>query len=48
MVLAAHEYMDLTYQMWEGSWEDGAQVWQSEPTMAVRLFPLVINPCTDS
>jgi alkanesulfonate monooxygenase SsuD/methylene tetrahydromethanopterin reductase-like flavin-dependent oxidoreductase (luciferase family) len=34
---AAHEYMDLTYQMWEGSWEDGAQVWQTEPTMAVRL-----------
>lgn len=32
---AAHEYMDLTYQMWEGSWEDGAKVWQLDPTMAV-------------
>jgi alkanesulfonate monooxygenase SsuD/methylene tetrahydromethanopterin reductase-like flavin-dependent oxidoreductase (luciferase family) len=21
---AAHEYMDLVYQLWEKSWEDGA------------------------
>ncbi|RDW60220.1 luciferase-like protein [Coleophoma crateriformis] len=27
---AAHEYMDLVYQMWESSWEDGAQVWDAE------------------
>ncbi len=27
---AAHEYMDLVYQMWEGCWEDGAQIWDPE------------------
>lgn len=37
---AAHEYMDLTYQMWESSWEDGVQVWQSEPTMAVSAVAI--------
>ncbi|KAH6669953.1 luciferase-like domain-containing protein [Halenospora varia] len=31
---AADEYMDIVYQLWEKSWEDGAQVWQSEPEMA--------------
>lgn len=28
--VAAHEFMDLTYQLWEKSWEDGAQVWDVE------------------
>ena len=31
---AAHEYMDLVYQLWEKSWEDGAVKWQAEPEMA--------------
>lgn len=31
---AAEEYMDIVYQLWERSWEDGAQVWQIEPEMA--------------
>jgi FMN-dependent oxidoreductase (nitrilotriacetate monooxygenase family) len=31
---AAEEYMELCYQLWEKSWEDGAQVWQAEPEMA--------------
>ncbi len=31
---AAEEYMDIVYQLWEKSWEDGAQVWQEEPEMA--------------
>ncbi|RDW63905.1 nitrilotriacetate monooxygenase component A IIA synthase subunit A [Coleophoma crateriformis] len=31
---AAHEYMDLVYQLWEKSWEDGAVAWQAEPEMA--------------
>lgn len=31
---AAHEFMDLVYQIWEDSWEDGAQKWQVEPEMA--------------
>ena len=26
----AHEYMDLMYSLWEGSWEDGAQIWDPE------------------
>jgi alkanesulfonate monooxygenase SsuD/methylene tetrahydromethanopterin reductase-like flavin-dependent oxidoreductase (luciferase family) len=30
---AAHEYMDLVYQIWEDCWEDGAQKWQVEPGM---------------
>ena len=30
----AEEYMDIVYQLWEKSWEDGAQVWQAEPEMA--------------
>ncbi|KAH8781852.1 monooxygenase [Hyaloscypha finlandica] len=24
----AHEYMELCYSLWEGSWEDGAQTWK--------------------
>jgi alkanesulfonate monooxygenase SsuD/methylene tetrahydromethanopterin reductase-like flavin-dependent oxidoreductase (luciferase family) len=32
--VAAEEYMDIVYQLWEKSWEDGAQVWQAEPEMA--------------
>ena len=31
---SAHEYMDLVYQLWEKSWEDGAVKWQIEPEMA--------------
>ncbi|KAH8678282.1 putative xenobiotic compound monooxygenase, DszA family [Xylariales sp. PMI_506] len=31
---AAQEYMDLVYQLWESSWEDGATCWQVEPEMA--------------
>ncbi|RDW63906.1 luciferase-like protein [Coleophoma crateriformis] len=31
---AAEEYMDVIYQLWEKSWEDGAQKWQAEPEMA--------------
>lgn len=31
---AAHEYMDLVYQLLEKSWEDGAVKWQAEPEMA--------------
>jgi FMN-dependent oxidoreductase (nitrilotriacetate monooxygenase family) len=31
---SAHEYMDLVYQLWEDSWDDGAQKWQVEPEMA--------------
>jgi FMN-dependent oxidoreductase (nitrilotriacetate monooxygenase family) len=31
---AAGEYMDLVYQLWEKSWEDGAVKWQIEPEMA--------------
>ncbi|KAH8646144.1 FMN-dependent oxidoreductase [Xylariales sp. PMI_506] len=27
---AAQEYMDLMYSMWEGSWEEGAQIWDAE------------------
>ncbi|EPE31213.1 Bacterial luciferase-like protein [Glarea lozoyensis ATCC 20868] len=27
---AAEEYLDLTYQLWEKSWEDGAAVWGSK------------------
>ncbi|KAN0104218.1 putative monooxygenase moxC [Hyaloscypha variabilis] len=26
----AEEYMDLVYALWEGSWEDGAQIWDNE------------------
>ncbi|KAH8657099.1 putative monooxygenase moxC [Tricladium varicosporioides] len=26
----AHEYMDLCYSLWEGSWEDGAEMWDLE------------------
>ncbi|RDI86725.1 hypothetical protein Vi05172_g3155 [Venturia inaequalis] len=32
--LAAEEYMEIVYRLWEQSWEDGAQVWQEEPEMA--------------
>ena len=32
--IAAEEYMDIVYQLWEKSWEDGAQAWQEEPEMA--------------
>jgi alkanesulfonate monooxygenase SsuD/methylene tetrahydromethanopterin reductase-like flavin-dependent oxidoreductase (luciferase family) len=32
--LAAEEYMDIVYQLWEKSWDDGAQKWQVEPEMA--------------
>ncbi|KAE9372766.1 bacterial luciferase-like protein [Stipitochalara longipes BDJ] len=32
--LAAEEYMDIVYQLWEKSWEDGCQVFQEEPEMA--------------
>ncbi|KAH8658238.1 luciferase-like domain-containing protein [Xylariales sp. PMI_506] len=32
--LAAEEYMDLVYRLWEGCWEEGAQVWDVEPEMA--------------
>lgn len=32
--LAAEEYMDIVYQLWEKSWEDGVQTWQAEPEMA--------------
>ena len=31
---AATEYMDVCYQLWEKSWEDGAPTWQVEPEMA--------------
>ncbi|KFA70190.1 hypothetical protein S40285_04415 [Stachybotrys chlorohalonatus IBT 40285] len=31
---AAEEYMQIVYQLWEKSWEDGAQLWQEEPEMA--------------
>ncbi|RDW74808.1 hypothetical protein BP6252_05950 [Coleophoma cylindrospora] len=26
----ADEFMDLVYSLWEGSWEDGAQIWSRE------------------
>ncbi|KAE9986597.1 hypothetical protein EG328_005206 [Venturia inaequalis] len=31
---SAEEYTDLVYRLWERSWEDGAQVWISEPEAA--------------
>ncbi|RDW68671.1 luciferase-like protein [Coleophoma crateriformis] len=31
---AAEEYLDLTYQLWEKSWEDGAAVWDIESNTA--------------
>ncbi|RDW95108.1 luciferase-like protein [Coleophoma crateriformis] len=31
---AAHEYMDLVYQLWEDCWDDGAQKWSVEPECA--------------
>ncbi|RDW74809.1 hypothetical protein BP6252_05951 [Coleophoma cylindrospora] len=31
---AAEEYMDIVYQLWEKSWDDGVQTWQVEPEMA--------------
>jgi alkanesulfonate monooxygenase SsuD/methylene tetrahydromethanopterin reductase-like flavin-dependent oxidoreductase (luciferase family) len=27
---SAEEYMDIVYQLWEKSWEDGVQKWQAE------------------
>jgi FMN-dependent oxidoreductase (nitrilotriacetate monooxygenase family) len=31
---SAEEYMDILYQLWEKSWDDGVQTWQAEPEMA--------------
>ncbi|RDW57038.1 nitrilotriacetate monooxygenase component A IIA synthase subunit A-2 [Coleophoma cylindrospora] len=31
---AAHEFMDIVYQLWEKCWEDGVQQWSVEPEMA--------------
>jgi alkanesulfonate monooxygenase SsuD/methylene tetrahydromethanopterin reductase-like flavin-dependent oxidoreductase (luciferase family) len=27
---SAEEYMEIVYQLWEKSWEDGVQTWQAE------------------
>ena len=30
----AHEYMDLVYKFWEGSWADDSKVWDREKRVA--------------
>ncbi|PMD38769.1 bacterial luciferase-like protein [Hyaloscypha variabilis F] len=41
--MEAHEYMDLCYSLWEGSWEDGAQTWKKpegayDPNKIHKIF----------
>jgi alkanesulfonate monooxygenase SsuD/methylene tetrahydromethanopterin reductase-like flavin-dependent oxidoreductase (luciferase family) len=31
---AGTEYIDVCFQLWENSWEDGASTWKVEPEMA--------------